>query len=72
MKWASKYKSPVRNHVPLETGPGRPLTDSTPASGHIHLRVTMERKNRYVKAAHRRKRKLSEWLTETCDIAAAS
>ena len=60
----------MKNHVPLETGnPGRPLTDSTPASGHIHLRVTMERKNRYVRAARKRKMKLSEWMTETCDTA---
>lgn len=46
---------------------GRPLADETPASGHIHLRVTMERKNRYVRAARRRKQKLSEWMTETLD-----
>ena len=60
----------MKNHVPLETGnPGRPLTDSTPASGHIHLRVTLERKNRYVRAARKRKMKLSEWMTETCDTA---
>ena len=58
----------MKFYVPLETGnPGRPLTDSTPASGHIHLRVTMERKNRYVRAARKRKLKLSEWMTETCD-----
>lgn len=46
---------------------GRPLADETPASGHIHLRVTMERKNRYVRAARRRKQKLSEWMTEALD-----
>ena len=51
------------------TKPGRPLTDETPASGHIHLRVTMERKNHYVRAARKRKLKLSEWMTETCDTA---
>ena len=45
--------------------PGRPLADETPASGHIHLRVTMERKNRYVRASRRRKMKLSEWMTKT-------
>ena len=49
--------------------PGRPLADETPASGHIHLRVTMERKNRYVRAARKRKLKLSEWMTEACDNA---
>ena len=53
-----------------ETKPvGRPLADETAASGHIHLRVTMERKNRYVRAARKRKMKLSAWMTETCDTA---
>lgn len=46
---------------------GRPLADETPASGHIHLRVTMERKNRYVRAARKRKLKLSEWMTDALD-----
>ncbi len=46
---------------------GRPLADETPASGHIHLRVTMERKNRYVRAARKLKLKLSEWMTATLD-----
>jgi predicted HicB family RNase H-like nuclease len=46
---------------------GRPLADETPASGHIHLRVTMERKNRYDRAARRKKQKLSAWMTETLD-----
>jgi hypothetical protein len=52
-----------------ELKPGRPLADETPASGHIHLRVTMERKNKYVRAARKLKMKLSEWMTETCDTA---
>jgi hypothetical protein len=52
--------------------PGRPLTDGTPASGHIHLRVTMDRKNKYVRAARRRKMKLSEWMLATCDQREAS
>jgi hypothetical protein len=47
--------------------PGRPLTDATPAIGHIHLRVTMERKNRYVRAARKLKLKLSEWMTAALD-----
>ena len=51
---------------------GRPLADETPASGHIHLRVTMERKNKYVRAARRRKMKLSEWMLATCDRGEAS
>lgn len=46
---------------------GRPLADDTPASGHIHLRVTMERKNRYVRAARKLKMKLSEWMTASLD-----
>jgi len=50
-----------------ETKPGRPLADETPASGHIHLRVTMERKNRYVRLARKLKLKLSEWMTATLD-----
>ena len=53
-----------------ETKPvGRPLADETAASGHIHLRVTMERKNKYVRAARRLKKGLSEWMTEMCDKA---
>ena len=55
-----------------EIKPGRPLADETPASGHIHLRVTMERKNKYVRAARRRKMKLSEWMLATCDRGEAS
>ena len=51
---------------------GRPLADSTPASGPIQLRVTMERKNRYVRAARKRKMKLSEWMTDACDTASAN
>jgi len=46
-------------------GPGRPTTDA--ATGHIHLRVTMDRKNRYVRAAKRDGKNLSDWITETCD-----
>jgi len=50
---------------------GRPPVDDTAADGHIHLRVTMERKNSYVHAARRKQQKLSEWLTQVCDKAAA-
>ena len=50
---------------------GRPLVDDTAADGHIHLRVTMERKNSYVHAARRKQQKLSEWMTQVCDKAAA-
>ena len=51
---------------------GRPLAVETPASGHIHLRVTMERKNKCVRAARRRKMKLSEWMEAACDWGEAS
>ena len=51
---------------------GRPLSDSTSASGHIHLRVTMDRKNAYVHAARLSKQKLSEWMVTACDKEAAS
>jgi hypothetical protein len=56
----------------LGRGAGRPLNDSVAATGHIHLRVTMERKNKYVRAARRRKMKLSEWMLATCDRCEAS
>jgi hypothetical protein len=49
--------------------PGRPPIDGVPAVGHIHLRVTMERKNRYVRAARAKQTGLSEWITNTCDAA---
>ena len=51
------------------TKPGRPLADSTPASGHIHLRVTIERKKRFERAARQRGLKLSAWLTKMGDLA---
>ena len=47
---------------PESQKPGRPLADETPASGHIHLRVTMERKNAYVRAARLRGMKLTAWI----------
>lgn len=52
-------------------GPGRPSNDEESAVGHIHMRVTMERKNSYVRAARCKKLKLTEWIVETCDKAAA-
>jgi hypothetical protein len=60
------------NPNPEPKSVGRPLADETAASGHIHLRVTMERKNKYVRAARRRKMKLSEWMLATCDRGEAS
>jgi hypothetical protein len=38
--------------------------------GHIHLRVTMARKNRYVHAARREGRPLAAWMIGVCDRAA--
>lgn len=49
-------------------GPGQPPKDGTAATGHIHLRVTMARKNAYVRAA--RPGKLTEWIFERLDKAA--
>jgi hypothetical protein len=44
---------------------GRPPRDGEAADGHIHLRVTMARKNAYVRAA--KPKKLSEWIIEQLD-----
>lgn len=49
---------------------GRPPIAGETATGHIHLRVTMERKNAYVRAA--RPRGLTEWAIEVLDKAAAA
>jgi len=49
------------------TGSGRPPKAGTSATGEIHLRVTMERKNSYVRAARASGLGLSEWMTTTCD-----
>lgn len=48
--------------------PGRPPKDGQTASGHIHLRTTLDRKSAYVRAA--RPRPLAEWMTDVCDQAA--
>lgn len=48
--------------------PGRPPSDVTSATAHIHLRVTPERKSAYVRAA--KPQSLAEWMTEACDRAA--
>jgi hypothetical protein len=72
----------MKNHVPLKTGKarplgaenanlgrgaGRPLTDSAAASGHIHLRVVMARKNWYVRMARLHNLTLAEWMQRVCD-----
>jgi len=55
--------------APKTTNPvGRPLTDGVAATGHIQLRVTMARKNAYVRAA--KPKKLTEWIFENLDKAA--
>lgn len=48
--------------------PGRPPINGETATGHIHLRVTMARKNAYVAAA--KPRKLTAWMFEHLDKAA--
>lgn len=72
-----------KNHAPVETGKesgpvalktqhlgrgaGRPPKDRVPAAGHIQLRVTMARKNAYVRAA--KPAKLTAWIFEHLDKA---
>jgi len=46
---------------------GRPLNDSVAATGHIHLRITMERKGWYVRYARLHGRTLADWIQQTCD-----
>lgn len=46
---------------------GRPLADETAASGHIHLRVVMARKNWYVRMARLHNLTLAEWMQRVCD-----
>lgn len=53
--------------IPLRRPVGRPPSDGVSADAHIRLRVTMERKNRWVRAARARGMGLSEWMTTVCD-----
>jgi hypothetical protein len=46
---------------------GRPPRDGEAATGQIQLRVTMARKNAYVRAAQ--PKKLTEWIVEHLDKA---
>ena len=48
---------------------GQPPKDGVPAIGQIQLRVTMARKNAYVRAA--KPRKLTAWIFEHLDKAAS-
>jgi hypothetical protein len=49
------------------TKAGRPPISGETAKGQIHLRVTMDRKNAYVRAA--KPRKLTAWIFEQLDKA---
>ncbi len=74
-----KNQSPPESKTAKESGPvalkphtvgrgaGRPPTDGESATHHIHLRVTKQRKNCYVGAAH--PKSLAEWMTEILDKA---
>lgn len=53
--------------VPCQRGPGRPTIEGEAATGHIHVRVTMARKNAYVKAA--KPKALAAWMFEQLDKA---
>jgi hypothetical protein len=50
-------------------GAGRPMNDSVAATGHIHLRVVMARKNWYVRMARLHNLTLAEWMQRECDEA---
>ena len=47
---------------------GRPPLDGAAATGQIQLRVTMARKNAYIRAA--KPKKLTEWIFESLDKSA--
>jgi hypothetical protein len=56
--------------APKTTNPvGRPLTDGVAATGHIHLRVTRDRKGWYVRTARLYNQTLAEWMQQECDKA---
>lgn len=48
---------------------GRPPLDGQPAKAHIMLRLTQRRKSTYVRAAQKRKQKLTHWAVEHLDAA---
>ncbi|RZN37353.1 hypothetical protein FEK48_23885 [Escherichia sp. E2593] len=52
------------------------LKDKTPATAQIQMRVTPERKNRYVRQAQTEGMKLTDWIQkhmdEVCDSAGAA
>jgi hypothetical protein len=43
------------------------MNDSVAATGHIHLRVVMARKNWYVRMARLHNLTLAEWMQRVCD-----
>jgi hypothetical protein len=43
------------------------MNDSVAATGHIHLRVVMARKNWYVRMARLHNLTLAEWMQRECD-----
>lgn len=55
--------------------PANALKDAVPATAQIQMRVTPERKGRYVHQAQKEGMKLSEWIQKNldaaCDAAAA-
>jgi predicted RNA-binding Zn-ribbon protein involved in translation (DUF1610 family) len=55
--WRGKYLAKL----------GRPPRDSECAIGHIHLRVTLERKGWYVRMARLHNLTLAEWMQRVCD-----
>jgi hypothetical protein len=69
-QWTLISDDGTRATYSTEARPGRPTADETPASAHIHLRVTPERKSAYVRAAQAQGQNLSDWMTDTCDAAA--
>ena len=70
-QWPPKSKLPPptnESHDAQETRPvGRPPLAGESAKGQIQLRVTMARKNAYVRAA--KPRKLTAWIFEKLDKA---
>lgn len=60
----SAYKT---GQIITSQGPGRPPISTEPARSKIQLRVTMARKNAYVKAA--KPGKLTAWIFKVLDAA---
>ncbi|NEG94108.1 hypothetical protein [Leclercia adecarboxylata] len=43
------------------------MKDTTPATAHVHMRVTPDRKFRYVRQAEKEGLKLAEWIQKHMD-----